>query len=99
MRKAAIAGVAVIVCCAIYSLAQDKGAQFGGTQRWEYKIEKLDPDTSEKLLDELGKAGWELVAVTPEVMFGPNANRVRSDCHAYFKRPARILLNGPDAHK
>ena len=24
MRKTAIAGVAVIVCCAIYSLAQDK---------------------------------------------------------------------------
>ena len=46
MRKTAIAGVAVIVCCAIYSLAQDKGAApfGGGLTRWEYKVEALDRD-------------------------------------------------------
>ena len=97
MRNAAIAGVAVVVCYAIYALAQDKGTPFGQTQRWEYKIDKLETDGNGNF-DALGKEGWELVTVAPAVYAPTQPPHPYSDSHAYFKRPARILLNGPNAH-
>jgi hypothetical protein len=90
--------MAVVICYAIYALAQDKGVPFGGTQRWEYKLATLERDGNGSF-DALGKEGWELVAVTPAVYTPNQPPRLYSDSHAYFKRPARILLNGPpDAH-
>ncbi len=97
MRKAALAGVVVVAGYAIYALAQDKGTPFGQMQRWEYKIDKLETDGNGNF-DALGKEAWELVAVVPAVYAPTQPPHLYSDSHAYFRRPARVMLNGPDTH-
>lgn len=52
-------------------------------QRWEYKIKHLHIERDglievEKYLNQLGKEGWELIALVPDFAGGADA---------YFKRP------------
>ena len=60
MRKAALAGIAAVVCGSVYALAQGERPQqppmYSNT--WEYKVESLAQDGTGKL-DELGKDRWE----------------------------------------
>ena len=74
MRKAAIAAIAIAICGAVYSMAQQaRGPQDQppSAKTWEYKVADLD-GSGKTDFDSLGKQGWELIAVTPRVMYGPN---------------------------
>ena len=91
MRKAVLAGVAVVVCYAIYALAQRQRNSIRTTfAKMGIQNRNAGTDGNGKL-DDLGNEGWELVTVTPAVYTPNQAPRLYSDSHAYFERPARIL--------
>ncbi len=43
--------------------AQGQKQQSTGRPQWEYKVVNLYQDNAEKILNELGSEGWEIVAV------------------------------------
>jgi hypothetical protein len=60
-------------------------------QKWEYMMKKMSRYSSEKELNELGKDGWELVALIPEYdseLSGEFGRFVLDpdDVYAYLKR-------------
>jgi hypothetical protein len=52
-------------------------------QKWEYR---RVPSPDENEMDELGKKGWELVAVTTD--------EAGATVYAYFKRPLSDAFHG-----
>lgn len=68
------------------------------TWQWQYKVLELDvaiqgrPQQYEKILDEVGRDGWEMVHSDPGVYRTPPRSEARESRIVFFKR--RANLNG-----
>ncbi len=58
-------------------------------QKWEYRVIGIGPNSAEEKLNELGKEGWEMVAVMASSLTGLDSAYDYSigGCSVYLKRP------------
>lgn len=55
----------VVVALSIAAWTVQAQKQNAARQQWEYKVINIYQNNADKILDDLGAEGWELVAVQP----------------------------------
>lgn len=78
--------VVVVTLIAGWKLASAQGEKEKAVQRWEHKT-YMGQNTDNREVTQLGKEGWELVAVEPAMPYVQSSSTVRrTERFFYFKR-------------